>query len=80
MPFNLFEYQDMMHPMGASPIQCPDGAQPILTKYKDPKLENRDIGFGKGINGSFKCPPPNPCPLTTQTIKKGKTCNYSLNK
>ena len=85
--------------MGVSPPICPDGAQAILTTYNDPKLGNNDIGFGKGINGSFKCPSPddstspgdyegadsdtssntNPCPLTTQTINNGKTCNYSLN-
>jgi hypothetical protein len=35
---------------------CPNGAKPTLTTFKDPKMGNNDIGFGKGINGTFKCP------------------------
>ena len=58
MPYGLFDYGGTINTMGASPPICPGGANPTLTKYKDPALGNRDIGFGKGINGSFKCPPP----------------------
>lgn len=59
MPYGLFDYGGTINTLGASPPICSDGATPTLTTYKDPALGNRDIGFGKGINGSFKCPPPN---------------------
>lgn len=72
MPHGLFDYHDIITPMGASPIQCPNGAKAILTTFKDPSLKNRDIGFGKGINGSFKCPPP-----CAPTMRSGN-CNYRL--
>jgi hypothetical protein len=58
MPYGLFDYGGTINTLGASPPICPGGGIPTLTTYKDPKLGNRDMGFGKGINGSFKCPPP----------------------
>ena len=61
------------NPQSGIPPQCPNGGIPTLTKFKDPKLGDRDIGFGKGINGTFKCPPPKCAP----TMKSGN-CNYRL--
>lgn len=75
MPYGLFDYGGTINTMGASPSMCPDGGIPTLTTYKDPKLGNRDIGFGKGINGSFKCPPPPP--KCAPTMKTGN-CLYKL--
>ena len=75
MPYGLFDFEDTIESMGSSPPQCPNGGIPTLTKFKDPKLGNRDIGFGKGINGTFKCPPPKP--KCAPTMKSGN-CNYRL--
>ena len=53
-------YLEPIQSFSASPPRCPNGANPTLTTFKDPKLGINDIGFGKGINGTFKCPPAAP--------------------
>jgi len=43
MPFSIFEYQDMMHPMGLSPVappmvQCNDGSYDVVNGFARPCL------------------------------------------
>lgn len=76
MPSPLFDIFPGMHSMGLSPVYkppatpktiiCPDGF--------DTKLPIGSQSVMDPCRGHY------PCPLTTQTIFQGKTCNYSLNK
>ena len=55
-----FASNQSVRPFGSSPPACPNGGSATLTTFRDPSMGNRDIGFGKGINGTFKCPPAPP--------------------
>jgi len=84
MPSNLFEYQDMMHPMGLSPVapdmvQCNDGSYDVVNGFAKPCLTKGGVKptpVKGGAGGLLKSPntgvvPPRLAPVVNLNCMPG---------